>query len=166
MLTVRPALPAEYDAVAEVTIAAYRADGQLDEDNRYESRIRNVASRARDNEVLVAVDGSGVVLGAVTFVLPDSDLAELSVPGEAEFRMLAVAPSAQRRGVGEALVRACLDRAQAYGCRAVVISTRDDAEPAHRLYQRLGFVRVPELDWSPLPGTKLLGMRKRLAHQP
>jgi hypothetical protein len=27
---------------------------------------------------------------------------------------------------------------------------------AHRLYERAGFVRMPERDWSPAPGTTLL----------
>jgi hypothetical protein len=30
---------------------------------------------------------------------------------------------------------------------------------AHRLYARLGFVRVPERDWEPVPGVQLLGFR-------
>lgn len=33
------------------------------------------------------------------------------------------------------------------------------AANAHRLYERLGFVRLPEKDWSPLPGIDLLGLR-------
>jgi hypothetical protein len=36
-------------------------------------------------------------------------------------------------------------------------------EPAHRLYQRLGFVRCPERDWSPLPGVELVVYRLDLA---
>jgi ribosomal protein S18 acetylase RimI-like enzyme len=27
---------------------------------------------------------------------------------------------------------------------------------AHRLYERLGFTRVPERDWSPVPGVQLV----------
>jgi hypothetical protein len=27
---------------------------------------------------------------------------------------------------------------------------------AHRLYERLGFTRLPERDWSPMPGIDLL----------
>jgi ribosomal protein S18 acetylase RimI-like enzyme len=164
VVRVRAAIPADYPAVGDLTVAAYLADGQLLEDVGYDRQLRDVAGRARDNEVLVAVDETGAVLGAVTFVLPDSELAELSRPGEAEFRMLAVTPAAQGRGAGEALVRACIARAVAHGCHAMVISTRDISKPAHRLYERLGFVRVPELDWSPLPGVQLLGLRKRLAH--
>jgi ribosomal protein S18 acetylase RimI-like enzyme len=163
VVKVRPVTPADFAAVGEITVAAYLADGQLADENRYEERLRDVAGRAATNEVLVAVDDeTGEPVGAVTFVLPGSDLVELSGPDEAEFRMLAVAPHAQGRGVGEALVRACVARAVERSCTAVVICTRDFSAPAHRLYQRLGFVRVPELDWEPLPSVRLLGLRLRL----
>ena len=66
--------------------------------------------------------------------------------------MLAVDPAAQGRGVGEALVRACVARAREVGAGAIVICARDFTVAAHRLYERLGFVRTPERDWSPLPG--------------
>jgi ribosomal protein S18 acetylase RimI-like enzyme len=163
VINIRPATAAEFAEVGELTVAAYRADGQLDDENQYEHRLRDVAARATGNEVLVAVDGeTGELLGSVTYVLPGSDLAELSGPGEAEFRMLAVAPHAQGRGAGEALVRACVARAVERDCRAVVICARDFSAPALRLYQRLGFVRVPDLDWEPLPKVRLLGLRLNL----
>mgnify|MGYP002623969689 FL=1 len=159
-VTVRPARPADYPALAELTVAAYRADGQSRPGFAYESTLADVDSRAAAGELLVAgVAATGRVVGGVLFVLPGSEYAELSRPGEAEFRMLAVHPDAQRRGVGEALVRACLERAVAHGCHSVVICTRDFAYAAQRLYQRLGFVRLPERDWSPLPGVNLLALR-------
>jgi ribosomal protein S18 acetylase RimI-like enzyme len=98
----------------------------------------------------------------VLFVLPGSPYAELSGPGEAEFRMLAVDPSAQRRGVGQALVEACRARGMELSCRAIIIGVRDFARPAQRLYAQLGFVRVPERDWSPMPGVNLLALRLEL----
>jgi ribosomal protein S18 acetylase RimI-like enzyme len=142
-------------------VDAYRADGQLGGEHGYEKVLADVATRAAHGEVLVAVDDAPgeAVLGSVTFVLPGSRYAELSRPGEAEFRMLAVYPAAQGRGVGEALARACLARAAENGCTAVVICARDFSAPALRLYARLGFVRVPELDWSPAPGVDLVGLR-------
>lgn len=141
-------------------MAAYRADGQMTPGHPYEATLADAGARAAGGELLVAEDGAtGEVVGSVLFVLPGSGYAELSGPGEAEFRMLAVDPAAQGRGVGEALVRACLARAADLGCTAIMISTRDLAEAAHRLYARLGFVRVPERDWSPLPGVNLLALR-------
>jgi ribosomal protein S18 acetylase RimI-like enzyme len=155
---VRQASPEEFGAIGRLTVEAYRADGQLGGEHGYDKVLADVTARAEHGEVLVAVSGAKV-LGSVTFVLPGSRYAELSGPGEAEFRMLAVDPVAQGRRIGEALVRACLDRATELGCTAVVICARDFSVPAHRLYERLGFVRVPELDWSPAPGVDLIGLR-------
>ncbi len=161
VISIRSATPADYPAVGELTVAAYRADGQLEDEIGYERTLRDVARRAAAGELLVAVDGPAV-LGAVTLVLPGSPYSALARDGEAEFRMLAVDPAAQGRGAGEALVRACLDRARDLGCSAVVICTRDFSRPAQRLYARLGFVRAAHLDWCPEPGVLLLGLRYEL----
>ena len=77
-------------------------------------------------------------------------------PGEGEFRMLAVASAARGRGAGTALVRACAAAARARGHRALVCSSQDRMVAAHRIYARLGFVRDPARDWSPVPGVELL----------
>ena len=58
--------------------------------------------------------------------------------------------------MGEALVRACMDRARAAGARRLRLSTQPDMHAAHRLYERLGFARTPDLDWEPLPGVPLI----------
>ena len=65
-------------------------------------------------------------------------------------------PAARGRGVGELLVRACLDRTREAGKTRMVISTEPRMHAAHRLYERLGFTRLPERDWSPMPGIDLL----------
>ncbi|MGC5330024.1 GNAT family N-acetyltransferase [Micromonospora sp. DT62] len=163
-LSVRRAGPADFAAVARLTVAAYEADGQLKNEHGYAAVLADVTSRARDGEVLVAVDdATGELLGSVTLVLPGTRYAELSRAGEAEFRMLAVDPAAQGRGVGAALVEACVSRATELACSAVVICVRDGfAASAQRLYRRRGFVRVPELDWAPVDGVHLLGLRLEL----
>jgi ribosomal protein S18 acetylase RimI-like enzyme len=155
---VRPATPADYPAIGRLTVAAYDADGQLGGTHGYEQVLADVAGRADAGELLVGTE-NGAVLGAVLFVRPGTRYAELSGPGEAEFRMLAVDPAAQGRGLGRALVRACIDRAAAAGCTAIVISVRDFSAPAQHLYGTLGFVRTPARDWSPVDGVKLLAMR-------
>lgn len=159
-VSVRPARPSEYEALGALCVAAYRADGQDPDSTGYTARLGDVAGRARDGEVLVAVDDQGTPLGTVTFVLPGSPLSALARPGEAELRMLAVDPAAGGRGVGRTLVLACLDRAARAGCDSVVINVHSIAGKALRLYDRLGFRRVPELDWQPVPRVTLLGMRR------
>ena len=151
--TVRRAQPAEHAAVAELTARVYRGEGYSSAD--YEPALRDVASRAASATVLVAVEGAGRVVGAVTVATRGGEWAEQSGPGEAVVRMLVVAPETRGSGTGEALVRACLELARQDGCTRVRLSSQEDMTAAHRLYERLGFVRTPELDWSPVPGLRL-----------
>jgi ribosomal protein S18 acetylase RimI-like enzyme len=148
----------EIAAVGALTVEAYLADGYLGgAEDGYVDHLRAAADRARDAELAVAVDeGSGAVLGTVTYCRAGTPWAEVSGDGEAEFRMLAVAPTARGQGVGEALATWCIDRARADGCHAVVLSTLPVMHPAHRIYQRLGFVRTPVRDWYPQPDIQLI----------
>ncbi len=157
-IVIRPAREEEFSAVGELTARAYLDDGLLTfaECDPYLDRLRDAGDRAAHAELLVAVDAAAdEVLGSVTYAAPGSRYAEVAGAGEGEFRMLAVASAARRRGVAEALVRACLDRARRSGLERVVISSQQAMTTAHRLYGRLGFTRVPERDWEPIPGTAL-----------
>ncbi|AJP03723.1 acetyltransferase [Streptomyces cyaneogriseus subsp. noncyanogenus] len=152
-IVIRRAVPGDYAPLGEITAHAYLQDGLLDfgESDAYLGELRDVAGRAAAAEVLAAVEDERVV-GGVTFVPSGGPMADIARPGEAEIRMLAVAHAARGRGVGEALVRACVERARAVeGCVRVVLSTQRAMRTAHRLYERLGFVRTPERDWNPLP---------------
>ncbi|MBT2479148.1 GNAT family N-acetyltransferase [Streptomyces sp. ISL-94] len=157
-IVIRTAVPDDYAELGDITAQAYLDDGLLDnnEDDSYERSLRDVAGRAADAEVLVAALG-GVLLGGVTFAPPGSRMADIAGPGEAEFRMLTVARAGRGRGAGEALVRACVERARAVeGVTRLVLSTQAQSPAAHRIYERLGFVRTPERDWSPVPTVPLL----------
>lgn len=156
-LIIRPAREADLPVVGAITVEAYRVDGFVGAQDDYASTLADAASRFRDAELLVAVDSaSDEVLGSVTVVRPGTPYAEISQPGELEFRMLSVASSARGRGVGEALVRTVIDRARAAGLGSVVLSSSEKMAAAHRLYERLGFTRLPERDWAPLPGLNLM----------
>ena len=156
-----PADPDELAAIGALTVTAYTADGYLaGPDDGYADHLRAAGDRARDATLAVVVDEpDGALLGTVTYCIAGSPWAEVSQAGEAEFRMLAVAPAARGRGVGAALTTWCLDRARTEGRSAMVLSTLTVMHTAHRLYERLGFVRTPERDWWPTPEVQLITYR-------
>lgn len=154
--------PDEYDALGAVTVAAYTAVDRrtVETEDDYAGELADVARRAADADVLVAIDGDGIVLGGVTYVPgPESSSAEFDDPDTAGIRMLAVGTAAQGRGVGEGLVRACVARAVAAGKRHVALHSTDRMTTAHRLYLRLGFTRDEPNDWEIFPHFTLLAFR-------
>jgi GNAT superfamily N-acetyltransferase len=152
-VTIRAARPADHEAVGELCVAAYRAAG-VGHDS-YDARLRDVAGRAAGAEVLVAHDGDERIVGTVTFVL-GGPLREIGTPEEGEFRMLAVDPAAGGRGIGTRLVQACAERARAAGKTGLACSSQPGMVAAHAVYRKLGFVRDPARDWSPVPGVELV----------
>lgn len=153
--------PQEHDAAGALTVAAYEPFLQGRRDD-YRHQLADVAARDRDAEVWVAVEADGTLLGNVTLCPAGSPWREIAGDGEGEFRMLAVSPAAQGRGVGRALAELVVRRFRADGARAVTLSSLADMTAAHRLYDRLGFVRVPDRDWSPRPGVDLLAFTLEL----
>lgn len=152
-LEIRPAELADLPAVAGVCVAAYAPVLASD---HYVAVLRDVGRRAAEAELLVAAEPGGAVLGTVTFVPDGGPLGEIAAPHESEFRMLAVDPAAQGRGVGTALMRRVLDDSRRRGKAGVVCSSQPEMRAAHRIYERHGFRRAPDRDWSPVPGVHLL----------
>ena len=162
-MLIRPAAPDELAAVGELTVSAYAADGYLDGTEDYSDELRAAARRAELATLLVAVadrsnsvSQAGQLLGTATFCLAGTPYAEVSRPGEAEFRMLAVAAEARGQGVGAALVQSCIDLARTAGSTALALCSLQEMLPAHRIYQRIGFVRAPDRDWDPHAGLTLV----------
>jgi len=154
-LTIRRARPDELDAVGRLTVDAYVGGGVIPADAEYLEFLGDATHRDAEAELWVAVDERGLV-GTVTFVGAGSSLREIAVDGEAEIRTLAVAPSSTGAGIGDALSRHVVDLARAGGYRSVVLSSSTTMRAAHRLYERLGFTRLPERDWSPAPNVRLV----------
>lgn len=86
-------------------------------------------------QVLVAVDGEEV-LGMVSvqrlrLIHRKTPIAFLST--------MAVREDARRAGIGRSLVAAVEDRARAWGCETIELTSRNDRHEAHRFWEALGF---------------------------
>nr|WP_202886499.1 GNAT family N-acetyltransferase [Kribbella sandramycini] len=135
-----------------MTVAAYQHDGFVR--GEYAMTLRAAADRAARAELLVAADASGL-LGTVTYCPPGSVYREIGQADEGEFRMLGVAGRARGLGLGAALTEHCIERTRELGLPRIVLSTAVYMTTAHRIYERLGFTRLPERDWSPVAGIDL-----------
>ena len=156
-MIVRDVRPEEHDGLGALTVAAYGALLGEGMDAGYAEELADVAGRAGLVDVLVAVDDEGRLLGGITYVPGPGSMAWFTGAGEAGMRMLAVDPSAQGRGAGAALVRACVERAVAAGKATLLLHTTQPMVVAHRLYERAGFHRDPDRDEVLEGGLFLLG---------
>ena len=61
------------------------------------------------------------------------------IAGEGQIYNIAIAPEFRREGIGEALLRHLIDKADADGCKLVTLEVRSGNEAAMELYKKLGF---------------------------
>ena len=176
-MKIRRALPAEMAEVGDIRIAAYVRGGFLSADSGYLPTLSGLGAEG-DGEVFVATE-PGVASGrhrqaavagqADQAVQQDERIVgtimlqpwphageAVTGPGEAEIRALAVRPEVQGQGVGKRLLQHLLRRAAELRIGHLVLCTEPQMRAAHHLYEQAGFVRLPERDWSPAPGTTLL----------
>jgi GNAT superfamily N-acetyltransferase len=147
-INVRPAVPADYEAIARITRDSYLAAGYFDSaDHPYMQQIQDVARRAEQATIWVA-ERNGRIVGSVTLAVAGEPYADIALDDELEFRMLVVDPAVQRSGAGQALVEAIIAHARSLdGISGVALTTGGTWESAHGLYRKTGFRRVPERDW-------------------
>ena len=151
-LIIRAAVPSEWDAIGDLCVTAYtQGSGFPRGTDGYVHVLRDVPARADQADVLVA-RAEGHLVGTVTVLQPGTPMAEVSRPGEVEFRFMAVDPAAWGRGVARALVEAVIARA---GVRTVVCCVIEGNDPAAALYRSCGFTADPGRDWVPVPGVTL-----------
>ncbi len=163
-MLIRDARPEDMPAVGDLRAISYLAGNHLSANSGYEPTLRALGADGK-GEVLVAVDFD-VIKGTVMLQhWPDAGHL-VTGPGEAEIRALAVTPASQGAGLGSALLKAVIARAERRGVRHLLLYTQPDMRAAAHLYEREGFARMPERDWDQLPDFKLLAYCMRLAGQP
>lgn len=143
---VRPCGPADWCAVIELLCDVYAGGGFVSETR---ARKAYTPEQLSANGLMLIAHDATEILGAVVIVHPRSQLSQLATDSEAEFRLLAVKPESRGRGVGEQLVRACINHASTPPSTAerIVICTQPSMTAAQNLYKRLGFTREPVRDF-------------------
>ncbi|MGR0318379.1 GNAT family N-acetyltransferase [Agromyces sp. ZXT2-3] len=138
----------ETRAVGRLVRDAYAGDYALTE--AYLDEIEAVGERAREHEVWVAADASsGELLGTVTVPRAGRRMSAVARhEDELDFRFLGVSAAARGRGVGEAMVRHIIALAAGRGIRRVVLNTGEQMRPARRLYERMGFERLADREFT------------------
>jgi len=146
---VRDAVPADYPAIREVVIAAYRQYADLltlDIFSPYLADVLDLEKHARHGRLFV-VETDGWVCGFGAFY-PDATVQGLRWPaGWASGRALAVHPAARGNGVARTLLATCERLAREAGAPVFAFHTASFMTKAIALYERLGFCRAPEFDF-------------------
>lgn len=154
MMRIRKALDCELEWVREQRIQAYEEHARSIPEGHWLALKGAISSDADKNfgvELLVA-ELNGEAAGSVALFPAKSDAYKgfindlMDYP---EIRMLAVSPESRHKGVGEALIQECIRRAKVKGSPHIGLHTADFMKSAQRLYERMGFVRMPRFDFEP-----------------
>ena len=149
-LLVRDAVPADYPAIREVTLAAYGQYAYLvarDVFEPYLADVLDLEEHARNGRWLV-VEADGQILGSGAFY-PDAAAQGYGLPaGWASGRALAVHPAVRGRGAARALLAAVECLAEDSGAPVFAFHTASFMTSAIALYERLGYRRAPEFDFN------------------
>ena len=166
-LVLRDTRADERPAIRELTLRAYA---------EYATTMAPTAWAGLEQSLLTALgtegaaecivaERQGQLVGSVLLYPPAADAyggaaQRASWP---EVRLLAVAPDARGQGVGRALMEECVRRARRMGAAELGLHTSMSMRAAMQMYERMGFVRVPELDFHPDGAEVVEAYRLRLS---
>lgn len=161
-LQIRDARLDELDGVANLIRDAYVEYKDSFSPSAWESYledIMDVRGRLPVSELIVAQD-NGQLVGAVTLYVKAQRFSLEGWPVDwASIRLLAVRPRCRGRGVGRSLMEECVLRCHEQGVATIGLHTSELMDVARRMYERIGFRRVPEFDFRPAPGVVLMAYR-------
>ena len=155
-IIIRQAKAEEYKPLGELLVQVYAAlEGfpRPDEQPEYYDLLRNIGAFASrpETELLVAVTEDGLLTGGVVYFADMQYYGSGGIATEeknaAGFRLLAVAPRFQGKGIGKILTRACIQKARETGKGQLIIHSTDAMQTAWKMYEDLGFKRSADLDF-------------------
>jgi GNAT superfamily N-acetyltransferase len=155
-ISIRRCTPTDYELVGRMIVQAYAAlpgMPQPDEQPDYYAMLANVGKRDGNPSirVFVAVDEHDEPVGSIDFV---SDMKQYGAAGAASsvddaagIRLLAVRADWRGAGIGKGLTRFCIEHARTLRKSKVILHTTRVMQTAWSMYERMGFVRYPDIDF-------------------
>ena len=148
-LVVRDAVPADYPAIRDIVLAAYRQYAELiapDIFSAYLADLLDLETHARHGRLFVVEADQWVCAFGAWY--PDASVQGVGLPpGWASGRALAVHPEARGHGVARALLATGERVAREAGAPVFAFHTHSYMTGAISLYERLGYRRAPEFDF-------------------
>jgi GNAT superfamily N-acetyltransferase len=153
MVKIRKALGEEVEMIRKQRVKAYEEHAQSIPEGHWDALRKAISSNADEQmgvELLVA-ELDGEMVGSVALFPAKSDAYKglVDMLDYPEIRMLAVTPQSRGKGVAEALIKECIRRTKVKGSQYIGLHTADFMKTAMRLYERMGFVRMPQFDFQP-----------------
>jgi GNAT superfamily N-acetyltransferase len=167
-LHIRDAHAGDQQAIRELTLAAYHQYAAHMPPELWEGYQQGILAALADSKPVerIIAEQEGSIVGSVLLypagtVFSKTNGEPVTLP-HPEIRLLAVAPAVRGHGIGAALVHECIRRARESGSKVITLHTTDLMTVAMRMYERMGFVRAPEMDFHPGPGFTVKGYRLEL----
>ncbi|WP_340258972.1 GNAT family N-acetyltransferase [Brevibacillus borstelensis] len=149
-IRVRMAAPEDREAIQKLLVEAYEEYEHLLPEGRWAEYREELRESAMDDRPLARIiaECAGEIVGAVqlyvsaeaAYGMPELDIHTPIV------RYLSVLPKARGKGVATGLIKESVRLSRELGASALHLHTTDIMASAIKLYERLGFERVPEKD--------------------
>ncbi|MBT7951100.1 MAG: GNAT family N-acetyltransferase [Gammaproteobacteria bacterium] len=164
-ISIREALPSEFDAVGLLMVEVY---SQLEdfptpeEMPDYYEMLASVGEKTKQpsTKILAAFSTTNELLGAVVYFGNMGDYAsggpDIKIDKASGIRLLAVGKNARGLGVGKNLTQACIQEAKDNGHRQVILHSTRVMQVAWDMYEKMGFKRFEDLDFE-LHGFSIFG---------
>jgi GNAT superfamily N-acetyltransferase len=161
-LLLREARPDDFDNVSRLMRDAYQQYENFLPPEAWKFYVEDMMDvrRRLDESQLIVAELDGQLAGTVTLYLDAGHLSQGGWPGGwAGIRLLAVHPAYRGRGIGRALMEECIRRCRDQGIATIGLHTTEMMDVARRMYEKMGFVRLPEFDFHPRPGVVVMAYR-------
>jgi ribosomal protein S18 acetylase RimI-like enzyme len=141
---IRTATEEDAGAIVALWTEAYFDEGEGGRDTPYaRSDFEQTKTAAMD---LLVAECAGAVVGVIALLAPGAPSRAVALNDEAELARFVVSSTARRQGIGRALANRCTELTQSAGWPAISLWSRPYQQAGHRLYESLGYRRLPERD--------------------